>query len=118
MCYMHCNKHRFLHYNNIHNYTRRYSENLKILFLGLSHSKNMLNYYGPVFYNKLNDNIKNLSLLKFQNVIKIYLISKTFYSVQFVEASVEMDICFLKKKILILKFSYHNYKSLYFKIFK
>ena len=54
MCYMHCNKHRYLQHNNIHNYTTRYSENLRIPSLRLSHSKNMLNYYGSVFYNKIN----------------------------------------------------------------
>lgn len=75
--------------NNLNNYSKReflHGRNLRnnfelnIDFHRVDASKNMVNYYGPLFYNKLPTNIKKLPSQKLIKEVRSLLLSGSFYS--------------------------------------
>lgn len=64
---------------NTHNYKTRAENEIKIDYLRLKTSRNGCNYFGPLFYNKLSEETKNLPVVKFKQKIKVFLIKNPFY---------------------------------------
>ena len=81
-CLLHVKKniHKYVNIFNIHTYNTRNNNNLFIEHLRLEKSRHATDYYGPYFFNKLPLQIRILPLNQFKNKIKIFFISKAFYS--------------------------------------
>jgi hypothetical protein len=73
-----------------HNYPTRIANKIKISYTRLQHCRYSKNYFGPLFYNKLPERLKNLKMVEFKTKIKSYLIEKAFYSIsEFLDSDVE-----------------------------
>lgn len=82
LCYMHKNLDNYSSHNSVHEHNTRRAYDLRVPYSRLQHSRNAINYYGPIFYNKLNRNLRNLGFNKFKESIKQFLVKCAFYSVQ------------------------------------
>lgn len=65
-----------------HSYSTRINNDFRINYLRLCKSRDSVNYYAPMCYNVLPERVRDLPPISFKRVMKTYLISKCFYSVQ------------------------------------
>lgn len=73
----------FLRQNIYHEYPTRHGSNLQYNIHRLEMFKENPYYMGTVLYNKLGNNIKNItSIKKFKSAVRQYLVSNAFYSVE------------------------------------
>lgn len=73
----------FTYQNAYHNYPTRHGHNLQHDIHRLQLYESNPFYMGTIFYNKLNDSIKNInSLNKFLSTVKTRLLTHAFYSVE------------------------------------
>lgn len=68
--------------NEYHQYNTRHGENLQYTLHRLELYKSNPYYMGAVLYNKLDSNIKNMTLKGFTAAVKNYLLRNAFYSVE------------------------------------
>lgn len=66
---------------DVHAHNTRHRNNIFVDFTRLSRSRNAFNYYGPVFYNKMPNELRTLSTSSFSNRVKEFLLNEAFYSV-------------------------------------
>ena len=66
----------------LHNHNTRYKGNIRLKYLRLGKSRMSVNHFGPKFYNKLPNHVRNLDKKQFCMSVKKYLLSNAFYSSQ------------------------------------
>lgn len=66
----------------IHNYNTRFASDLVVPFHRLSATRSATQYYGPLIFNLLPVNVAELPVRRFSVILKKFLISKAYYSVQ------------------------------------
>lgn len=81
LLYAHSNVARYNQNNFYHPYDTRNGHSIRLEFLRLHRSRISVNYYAPVFYNRVPNNIKLLGDNHFKNKIKTFLLSKAYYSI-------------------------------------
>ena len=64
-----------------HNYCTKNSKNINVDYIRLDKCRTSVNYFAPVFFNKLPDSMARLPASQFSRTVKSYLVKKTFYSI-------------------------------------
>lgn len=80
LLYVKTNFHKYTNVSEVHSHNTRTSSNIYIDYLRLKKSRNGVDYYGPLFYNKLPSHLKMLPLNSFKTKVKAILLSFAFYS--------------------------------------
>lgn len=78
--YAHSNLNRYNTNNSYHDYVTRQGNDIRIDYLRLQRTRFSVNYYCPLFYNKLPDHVKALPPLQFKNRTKHMLARNAFYT--------------------------------------
>lgn len=87
LIYVKTNIHNYTNVSEVHSHDTRTNSNIYIKYLRLKKSRNSVDYYGPLLYNKLPSYLKMLSLNLFKIKIKSILIASAFYSMnEFLES--------------------------------
>jgi len=76
------NQSKYIHNNEVHDYNTRGRERFRVPYLRLEASRYSMNYYAPVFLNKLPLDIISFNLFKFKKAIRNILAGEAFYSVE------------------------------------
>lgn len=80
LMYVKHNINNYVMHSEIHEYDTRRKDQIFLDFTRLVKSRNAINYYGPIFFNKLPPNIKQLPESKFHFKIKQILLNGAYYS--------------------------------------
>lgn len=80
LCYFKLNSFNYSTHASLHNHDTRLRNNYKNDFLRLTHSRNSINYYAPVFFNKLPPCLRDIPTEHFRRRIKSVLIQRAYYS--------------------------------------
>ena len=80
--YVHGNIQRYHRNADVHGYSTRGVQDIRGARFRLERSRNAFNYHGITYYNKLNEEVKQLTNTKFLEYLKKELIIKALYSLQ------------------------------------
>lgn len=82
LIYAYSNQDKYSKNKCYHEYNTRLNNNIHLEYLRLRRTRLASNYYAPLFFNKLPQNIKLLPIDKYKLSIKKMLLSQAFYNVQ------------------------------------
>lgn len=89
-CIMYTHNNLQLHKQNFdfHNYDTRDKEKIRTKYLRISKCRNVNNYYGPLFYNKVPNEIQNSTDIELKKYVIQFLTENAFYTYnEFLEKS-------------------------------